>query len=106
MRTLKLLVLGLILLAVVVLAVANREAVILHLLPPGLDRVMALSIELPLFVVILVSVVAGIFKKVSYVLEGEGITVASMLAILTGVLLFALGLICDQVAQLRLERYE
>jgi hypothetical protein len=29
-----------------------------------------------------------------------------MLAILTGVLLFGLGLICDQVAQLRLERYE
>ena len=59
MRMLKLLALGLILLAVVVLAVANREAVVLHLLPPGLDRVRALSIELPLFVVILVSVVAG-----------------------------------------------
>ena len=54
MRTLKLLLLGLILLAVVVLAVANREAVTLHLLPQGLDRVMPLSIELPLFVVILV----------------------------------------------------
>jgi uncharacterized integral membrane protein len=67
MRTLKLLVLGLILLAVVVLAVANREAVILHLLPPGLDRVMALSIELPLFVVILVSVVAGMV--LGYLLE-------------------------------------
>ena len=67
MRTLKLLALGLILLAVVVLAVANREAVVLHLLPPGLDRVMALSIELPLFVVILVSVVAGMV--LGYLLE-------------------------------------
>ena len=68
MRTLKLLLLGLILLAVVVLAVANREAVVtLHLLPPGLDRVMPLSIELPLFVVILVSVVVGMV--LGYLLE-------------------------------------
>jgi len=52
------------------------------------------------------SIVAGIGWSVRYVIQGEGITVASMLAILTGVLLFALGLICDQVAQLRLERYE
>jgi hypothetical protein len=29
-----------------------------------------------------------------------------MLAILTGVLLFAVGLVCDQVSQLRLERFE
>jgi hypothetical protein len=29
-----------------------------------------------------------------------------MLAFLTGVTLFGLGLICDQVAQLRLERFE
>jgi uncharacterized integral membrane protein len=67
MRTLKLLALGLILLAVVVLAVANREAVVLHLLPPGLDRVMPLSVELPLFVVILASVVVGMV--LGYLLE-------------------------------------
>jgi hypothetical protein len=29
-----------------------------------------------------------------------------MLLIVSGMLLFGLGLICDQVAQLRLERYE
>lgn len=51
-------------------------------------------------------IVAGIAWGMRYVLDNQGITVASMLAILTGVLLFALGLICDQVAQLRLERYE
>jgi hypothetical protein len=39
-------------------------------------------------------------------LAGEGVTVAAMLAVITGVILFALGLICDQVAQLRLERFE
>ena len=51
-------------------------------------------------------VLGGSGWAVPYLLDGKGLTVASMLAILTGVLLFALGLICDQVAQLRLERYE
>ena len=36
MRTLKLLLLGLILVAIVVLALANREPVTLHLLPEGM----------------------------------------------------------------------
>jgi lipopolysaccharide assembly protein A len=67
MRTLKLLALGLILVAIVVLAVANRETVVLHLLPQGLDRVMPLSRELPLFVVILASVVLGM--ALGYLLE-------------------------------------
>ena len=53
MRTLKLLLLALILVALVVLAVANRDVVVLNLLPQGLDRVMRLSVRLPLFVVIL-----------------------------------------------------
>jgi hypothetical protein len=54
----------------------------------------------------LASVVFGVMWTIPYLMRGQGVTVASMLAILTGVLLFALGLICDQVAQLRLERYE
>lgn len=54
----------------------------------------------------LIAIVAGIGWGARYAIAGQGVTVASMLAILTGVLLFALGLICDQVAQLRLERYE
>lgn len=49
---------------------------------------------------------SGVAWGIPYYLDGQGVTVASMLAVLTGVLLFALGLICDQVAQLRLERYE
>jgi putative membrane protein len=67
MRTLKLILLALILLAIVVLAVANRETVVLQLLPQGLDRVMRLSVELPLFVVILASVVVGMV--LGYLLE-------------------------------------
>lgn len=48
----------------------------------------------------------GIGWTIPYLIDGQGLTVAAMLSILTGVLLFGLGLICDQVAQLRLERYE
>jgi glycosyltransferase involved in cell wall biosynthesis len=48
----------------------------------------------------------GIGWTIPYLIDGRGLTVAAMLSILTGVLLFGLGLICDQVAQLRLERYE
>jgi glycosyltransferase involved in cell wall biosynthesis len=51
-------------------------------------------------------IVAGIGWGVPYALNGHGVTVAAMLLLLCGMLLFGLGLICDQVAQLRLERYE
>ena len=54
----------------------------------------------------LLSILFGICWTIPYLIDGSGVTVASMLAILTGVLMFALGLICDQVAQLRLARYE
>ena len=67
MRTLKLLLLCLILLAIVVLALANREVVTLHLLPEGLARVMPLSVEVPLFVVSLVSI--GVGMVIGYLLE-------------------------------------
>jgi len=51
-------------------------------------------------------IVFGVAWTVPYTLHGQGVTVASLLSIVTGVVLFGLGLICDQVAQLRLERYE
>jgi len=51
-------------------------------------------------------ILGGTAWAIPYLMDGRGLTVASLLAILTGILLFALGLICDQVAQLRLERYE
>ena len=54
----------------------------------------------------LFAMLTGVVWTVPYVIQGEGITVAAMLSFLTGVILFGLGLICDQVAALRLERYE
>jgi glycosyltransferase involved in cell wall biosynthesis len=62
-----------------------------------------LRIFLPLS---LVSFLAGVAWAIPYLIHRQGLTVASMLLLVTSVLLFALGLICDQVAQLRLERYE
>jgi len=67
MRTLKIIILAVVLLAIVVLALANRELVTLHLLPEGLSRVMPLSIQLPLFVVILLAMVAGVI--IGYLFE-------------------------------------
>jgi glycosyltransferase involved in cell wall biosynthesis len=52
------------------------------------------------------SIVIGAGWAVPYLIARQGVTVASMLLILTGVLLFGLGLVCDQVAQMRLERHE
>lgn len=67
MRTLKLILLGLILILIVVLALANRGPVTLHLLPEGMARVMPLSIEMPLFLVSLVSI--GVGMVLGYLLE-------------------------------------
>jgi glycosyltransferase involved in cell wall biosynthesis len=50
--------------------------------------------------------VFGILWGIPYALAGRGVSVGSMLAIVTAILLFSLGLICDQVSQLRLERHE
>lgn len=67
MRTIKLILLALILIAIVVLSVANSEIVVLNLLPEGMARIMPLSIELPLFVVSLVSILVGMV--LGYLLE-------------------------------------
>jgi len=48
----------------------------------------------------------GILWGIPYTLLGNGISIGSMLAIVTALLMFSLGLICDQISQLRLERYE
>lgn len=53
-----------------------------------------------------VSLLAGVAWAIPYLLRHQGLTVASMLLLVTSGLLFALGPICDQVARLRLERYE
>lgn len=60
MRTLKNLILALALIVILVLALANRGTVTLHLLPSGMERVMPASVQVPLFVVILLAIVVGI----------------------------------------------
>jgi glycosyltransferase involved in cell wall biosynthesis len=49
---------------------------------------------------------AGVAWGIPYALAGRGISVGAMLAMVTAALLFFLGLICDQISQLRLERHE
>jgi hypothetical protein len=48
----------------------------------------------------------GMLWEIPYALTGRGVSVGSMMAIVTAVLLFALGLICDQISQLRLGLFE
>lgn len=52
------------------------------------------------------AVLIGTLWAIPYALQGRGISVGSMLAIVTGINLFAVGLLCDQISQLRLEKYE
>lgn len=49
---------------------------------------------------------AGILWAIPFAMAARGISIGAMLAIVTSVLLFGLGLLCDQVSQLRLERFE
>jgi uncharacterized integral membrane protein len=68
MRTIKLILLGIILLGIVILAVANREVVTVRLLPEGLERLLpGVAVDLPLFVVSLISIVTGMV--IGYLLE-------------------------------------
>lgn len=52
-------------------------------------------------------ILAGVLWEVRcYVVNQMGLSTASLLAIVTGIILFSIGLICDQISQLRLERFE
>ncbi len=50
--------------------------------------------------------IAGILWGLPYIILERGISVGALLLIITGVLLFFFGLLTDQVAQSRLEKYE
>lgn len=70
-------------------------------------RLAALFAPLRVFIPMSIfSGLVGIGWGVPFALSGRGISVGAMLAVVTGILLFALGIICDQISQLRLERYE
>jgi lipopolysaccharide assembly protein A len=67
MRQIRFVILGLLMLVVIVLSLANAKLVTLNLLPGSLASIMPVSIELPLFVVILASILLGML--IGYVLE-------------------------------------
>lgn len=67
LRALKLLILTVILVGIVILSVANRGIVTLKLLPPEAEDILPLSIELPMFVVIIAAVLVGLL--LGYVIE-------------------------------------
>lgn len=46
----------------------------------------------------------GIAWGIPYALMGNGVSIGSMLAVVTAILLFSIGLISDQISQLRLEK--
>ena len=46
----------------------------------------------------------GLAWGIPYAITGHGISVGSMLAIVTSILLFSIGLISDQISQMRLEK--
>ncbi len=67
MRIIKLVLLFVILVGIVLLSLANREPVTLRLLPEGLSEIAQQSVELPLYVVGLLSVLTGM--ALGYILE-------------------------------------
>ena len=70
-------------------------------------RVATLFNPLRLFVPMsILSFLFGIGWGVHYILQNRGLSTGALLAFFTAVLLFSLGLICDQISQLRLERLE
>lgn len=67
MRTVRLILLLVILVVIVILSLANRGPVTLFLLPDGMSSMFQASIELPLFVVSLLSILVGMV--LGYLLE-------------------------------------
>jgi glycosyltransferase involved in cell wall biosynthesis len=81
--------------------VTGLETIILVL------RIISLFNPLRVFVPTAALVAAiGVAWGLPIAIAGRGVSVGSMLAIVTAVILFALGLLCDQISQLRLERFE
>lgn len=67
MRLIKYALLGLLMIAIIVISLANRGPVTLNLLPEGIDHIFPLTQEVPLFAVILVSILTGML--LGYFLE-------------------------------------
>lgn len=70
-------------------------------------RLMTLFSPLRIFLpVSMLSTLVGIGWAIPFIIKGFGLSLGAMLFILLGVLLFFFGLIADQIAELRKEKYE
>ncbi|MCL4258039.1 MAG: glycosyltransferase family 2 protein [Anaerolineales bacterium] len=70
-------------------------------------RLASLFEPLRIFVPIsLILGLAGLAWSVPYAFAGRGISIGALLAFVASILLFSIGLISDQISQLRLEKYE
>lgn len=70
-------------------------------------RIAALFNPLRVFIPISLLIgLVGLVWGIPFALAGRGVSVGSLLAIVTAILIFGLGLLCDQISQLRLERFE
>jgi glycosyltransferase involved in cell wall biosynthesis len=70
-------------------------------------RLAALFDPLRIFLrVSLLNGILGLSWGLYYVLQGRGVTGYTVLVLLASVMFLGMGLICDQISQLRLERYE
>jgi lipopolysaccharide assembly protein A len=67
MRYVRYSLLGLIMIVVVLLAVANREPIVLKLMPEALAFIYQQSVQMPLFLVLLLTLLLGVV--LGYVLE-------------------------------------
>lgn len=54
----------------------------------------------------LLLILTGIIWSIPYFVIGKGLTVASLFLMLSGLLIFFMGMIADQISQMRLEKYE
>jgi glycosyltransferase involved in cell wall biosynthesis len=50
--------------------------------------------------------IIGILWSIPYLLKGHGLTVASLFLLSTSIIIFFIGILADQISQLRLEKYE
>jgi len=70
-------------------------------------RLIALVNPLKIFLpasIILLSI--GILWSIPYLLEGHGLSIASLFLLSTSIITFFIGILADQISQLRLEKYE
>jgi len=54
----------------------------------------------------MLSVFLGVAWAIPYLIDRRGLTVTALLFLINGILIFLVGLLADQVAEMRKERFE